>query len=108
MIYNTLVWMWTKLTAILAVVEKDNHAIGVHGLAGEELPVLEGADNLLGEGLSTSLELLDLLVGGVVGLHLLLDGLHVVLEGSTIFSGGVGTDVWKMGSQHLGQGRGSC
>jgi hypothetical protein len=27
---------------------------------------------------------------------------------TTILSGGVGTDVWKMGSQHLGQGRGSC
>jgi hypothetical protein len=76
--------MWTKLTAILAVVEEDDHAVGVHGLAGEELPVLERADNLLGEGLGTSLELLDLLVRGVVGLHLLLDGLHVMLEGSKV------------------------
>jgi hypothetical protein len=132
--------MWTKLTAILAVVEEDDHAVGVHGLAGEELPVLERADNLLGEGLGTSLELLDLLVRGVVGLHLLLDGLHVMLEGSkvgllvegglveaervnnvddgggvilgtlvtTILSGGVGTDIWKMGSQRLGEGRESC
>jgi hypothetical protein len=139
-VYNTHVRMWTKLTAILAVVEEDDHAVGVHGLAGEELPVLERADNLLGEGLGTSLELLDLLVRGVVGLHLLLDGLHVMLEGSkvgllvegglveaervnnvddgggvilgtlvtTILSGGVGTDIWKMGSQRLGEGRESC
>jgi hypothetical protein len=72
--------MWTKLTAILTVVEEDDHAIGVHGLAGEELPVLEGTDNLLGESLSTSLELLNLLVRGAVGLHGLLDLLHVLLE----------------------------
>jgi hypothetical protein len=121
--------------SILAVVEENNHAVRVHGLAGVELPVLEGADNLLGEGLSTSLELLDLVVGGVSGLHLLLDGLHVVLESgkvgllvegglveaervdnvddgggvilsalvATILSGGVGTDIWKRGSQHLDQ-----
>ena len=129
-----------KLTAILAVVEEDDHAVRVHGLAGEELPVLEGANNLLGEGLSTSLELLDLIVGGAAGLHVVLDLLHVLLEvtevgllvegglveaervdnvddggGSilgtlvtTVLSGGVGTDVWKMGCQGLDKGRESC
>jgi hypothetical protein len=36
--------------AVLAVVEKDDHAIGVHGLANEELVVLEVGDDLLGKG----------------------------------------------------------
>jgi hypothetical protein len=27
---------------------------------------------------------------------------------TTILSGGVGTDIWKMGSQRLGEGRESC
>ena len=66
--------------SVFAVVEEDDHAVGVHGLAGEELPVLEGTDNLLGKGLGTSLELLDLLIRGAVGLHGLLDLLHVLLE----------------------------
>ena len=129
-----------KLTAVLTVVEENDHAVGVHGLAGEELPVLEGTDNLLGESLGTSLELLDLIIGSTLGLHVLLDLLHVLLEVTevgllvegglveaervdnvddggggilstlvtTILSGGVGTDVWKMECQPLGQSRESC
>jgi hypothetical protein len=120
--------------AVFAVVHEDDHAVGVHGLSGVELPVLEGTDDLLGESLGTSLELLDLFLRGVSGLHLLLDGLHVLLEVAevgllvegglveaevvdnvddggggilsalvaTILSRGVGTDVWRIGSQHLG------
>jgi hypothetical protein len=34
---------------VLAVVEEDDHSIGVHGLANEELVVLEVGDDLLGE-----------------------------------------------------------
>ena len=63
--------------AVLAVVEEDNHAIGVHGLASEELEVLEVGDDLLGEGGSTLLEGGDLLGGGTLLLELSLDGLHV-------------------------------
>ncbi|KAI3488803.1 hypothetical protein L1887_47144 [Cichorium endivia] len=64
--------------AVLAVVEESDHALGVHGLAGEELPVAEGADDLLGKGGGA------LLKGGDavrVGLgELGLDRLHVALE----------------------------
>lgn len=67
-------------TAILTVVEEDDHAVRVHGLASEELPVLEVGDNLLGESGGTGLELLDLVVRSASGLHVLLDLLHVLLE----------------------------
>jgi hypothetical protein len=53
------------------------HGIGVHGLADEELVVLEVADDLLGEALGTLLELLDLVLAGSVLAHGLLDLLHV-------------------------------
>jgi hypothetical protein len=62
---------------VLAVVEEDDHTVGVHGLAGVELVVLEVANDLLGEAGSLGLELLD---GGLVsalGLESLLDRLHV-------------------------------
>lgn len=63
--------------AVLAVVEKNNHAVGVHGLAGEEFVVLEATDDLLGVALSLALEVLD---GGLIsalGLEGFLDSLHV-------------------------------
>ena len=64
--------------AVLAVVEEDNHAVGVHGLAGVELPVLElGEDDVLGEGTGLGLEVLDLLGGLALLLEGGLDGLHV-------------------------------
>lgn len=64
--------------AVLAVVEEDNHAVGVHGLAGVELPVLElGEDDVLGEGTGLGLEVLDLLVRLALLLEGVLDGLHV-------------------------------
>ena len=57
---------------------RDNlHGIGVHGLADQELVVLEVGNNALGESLSTLLELLDLVLAGAVGGELLLDLLHV-------------------------------
>lgn len=62
---------------ILAVVEEDDHAIGVHGLAGEELVVLEVADDLLSVARGLGLEVLD---GGLVSallLEAILDCLHV-------------------------------
>lgn len=80
---------------ILTVVEKDDpeivsaywrgenvwefnlHAIGVHGLADEELVVFEVGNDLLGESLSTLLELLDLLLAGAPFGERLLDLLHV-------------------------------
>ena len=62
---------------VLAVVEEDDHAIGVHGLASEEFVVLEVGNDLLGVGSSTLLELSDLLGGGTLLLELGLDGLHV-------------------------------
>jgi hypothetical protein len=62
---------------ILTVVEEDNHAVGVHRLAGEELVVLEVADDLLGEALSLGLEILDLGLVSTLGLESLLNGLHV-------------------------------
>jgi hypothetical protein len=62
---------------VLAVVEEDNHAVGVHGLASEELVVLEVGDNLLGVRGSALLESGDLLGGGTLLLELALDGLHV-------------------------------
>lgn len=63
-----------------AVVKEDDHAIGVHGLAGVEvvLELLEGVGRYV--VLDTSLELLDLLLRGVSGLHVLLDLLDVLLE----------------------------
>jgi hypothetical protein len=66
--------------AVLAVVEEDNHAVGVHRLAGVELVVLEVADDLLGETLSLGLEVLDLRLVGTLCLERLLDGLHVTCE----------------------------
>jgi hypothetical protein len=36
--------------AVLAVVEEDDHAVGVHGLADQEFVVFEVGDNLLGVG----------------------------------------------------------
>jgi hypothetical protein len=45
---------------VLAVVEEDDHAIGVHGLADEELVVLEVGDDLLGEGRTVSVLVLPL------------------------------------------------
>lgn len=80
---------------VLTVVEEDNpiivsvcvstcnrrtrniHGIGVHGGTDQELVILEVGDNLLGEALSTLLELLDLILAGAVGSHGLLDLLHV-------------------------------
>ena len=46
--------------AILAVVEQDDHAVGIHALANQELVVLEVVDDLLREGLRARFELLDL------------------------------------------------
>jgi hypothetical protein len=62
---------------ILAVVEEDNHAVGVHGIAGEELVVLEVGNDLLSELLGSSLELLDGLLVSALVLERLLDRLHV-------------------------------
>ena len=62
---------------------RDVHGIGVHGRTDQELVVLEVGDDLLGEALSTLLELLDLILAGAVGSHSLLDLLHV------------GCDVWS-------------
>jgi hypothetical protein len=62
---------------VLAVVEEDDHAVGVHGLAGVELVVLEVGDNLLGVTGSTLLEGGDLLGGSTVLQELSLDSLHV-------------------------------
>ena len=53
------------------------HAIGVHGLADEELVVAKVGNNLLGELLSAGLELLDLLCAGAPRGERLLDLLHV-------------------------------
>lgn len=66
--------------SVLTVVEEDDHAVRVHGLASEELEVLEVGNDLLGETGSAGLESLDLVVRGTVGLHGLLDLLHVLLE----------------------------
>lgn len=63
--------------AVLAVVEEDDHAIRVHGLAGEELVVLEVGDDLLGIRASLGLEFGDGGVVGTLGLESLLDPLHV-------------------------------
>jgi hypothetical protein len=66
---------------ILAVVEEDDHPIGVHGLAGEKLKVLElGEDDILGVRLGLGLELLDLILRLPDLLEMLLDGLHVPLQ----------------------------
>jgi hypothetical protein len=62
---------------VLTVVEEDDHAIGVHGLASEELVVLEVGDDLLGVTGSTLLESGDFLGGGALLLELGLDHLHV-------------------------------
>jgi len=56
------------------------HSVGVHGLADKELVVLEVGNDLLRVSLRTRLELLDRLVAGAVGLHSLLDLLHVRLQ----------------------------
>ena len=65
---------------VLAVVEENDHAIGVHGLAGVELVVLEVGDNLLGVAGGTLLESGDLLGGGTLLLELGLDRLHVAWD----------------------------
>jgi hypothetical protein len=62
---------------VLAVVEEDNHTVGVHGLASIELVVLEVGDDLLGEAGSLGLELLDGSLISALVLESLLDGLHV-------------------------------
>lgn len=67
---------------VLTVVEEDNHAIGVHGLASQELVVLEVGDDLLGESLSTLLKRLDLV--RVVLLEVCLDLLHVACAKSVV------------------------
>jgi len=56
------------------------HSIGVHGLAGVELPVLEGGNDLLGKGLGLGLEVLDFLIGLARVNEVLLDGLHVACD----------------------------
>lgn len=56
------------------------HSVWVHGLADVEIVVLEVTDDLLGVTSSTLLELGDLLIGSSVGLHGLLDLLHVSLK----------------------------
>ena len=58
--------------------EKSDHALRVHALSNVELVVLEVANNLLGELLSSLLESGDTLRLGL--LEVLLDGLHVTLE----------------------------
>jgi hypothetical protein len=70
---------------VLAVVEKDNHAVGVHRLASEELVVLEVADNLLSEALGLALKVLDLGLVGTLCLKSLLDGLHVACDVSVLW-----------------------
>lgn len=58
----------------------DIHSVGVHGLANKELVVLEVGNDLLGVGRGAGLKGLDVLVAGTLGLHGLLDLLHVGLE----------------------------
>jgi len=65
---------------ILAVVKQNDHSIGVHGLADEELVVLETSNNLLGKGGRSLFELLDLVLTAALLLHAFLDLLHVALE----------------------------
>lgn len=58
--------------------QKNLHSIGVHGLAGVELEVLEiGKEGVLDELLGASLERLDLILGLASILETLLDSLHV-------------------------------
>jgi len=63
--------------AVLAVVEEDDHAVGIHALADQELVVLEVVDDLLREGLRAGLELLDLLRRRPLLAQRLLHLLHV-------------------------------
>ena len=63
--------------AVLAVVKKNNHAVGIHALADQELVVLEVINDLLRKGLGAALELLDLLFGRALLLERLFDLLHV-------------------------------
>ena len=63
--------------AVLAVVEEDDHAVGVHALAGIEFVVFEASEDLLGKGARLGLEVLDLLFGLALALELFLYGLHV-------------------------------
>ena len=90
--------------AVLAVVEEDDpgqvsnascvsaargrhsHGIGVHGLAGVELPVLEVGNDLLGEAGGARLERLDLLGRLALLLELGLDGLHVACDAQMLVS----------------------
>ena len=73
---------------VLAVVEEDNHAVGVHGLAGEELVVLEVGDDLLGVALGLGLKVLDGGLVGTLGLESLLDCLHVACWQSVLGGSG--------------------
>ena len=72
------------------------HGIGVHGGTDQELVVLEVGDNLLGEALSTLLELLDLVLAGAAGSHGLLDLLHVGCNMWLV----VYPTIWCLGLQH--------
>lgn len=60
--------------------KNDIHSVGVHGLANKELVVLEVGNDLLGVGRGAGLKGLDVVVAGTLGLHGLLDLLHVGLE----------------------------
>lgn len=60
--------------------EVHSHSIWIHGLAREELVVLEVANDLLRVSLGVLLELGDGLVASTVLLEALLDLLHVALE----------------------------
>jgi len=61
---------------VLSVVHEDDHTIGVHGLSGEELVVLEVSDHLLGKGTGGGLE------GGKTSLGVLVTGVSLGLESS--------------------------
>ena len=69
---------------VLTVVEEDDHAVGVHGLAGEELVVFEVANDFLGVGSGLGLKVLDGGIIGTLGLEGLLDCLHVACSLSVL------------------------
>lgn len=64
--------------AVLTPVNKRNHGLRVHRLAGEELVILEAANDLLDVGSGTLLEGRKLV--RVVLLEVLLDRLHIALD----------------------------
>jgi hypothetical protein len=67
--------------AILTVVKEDDHSIGVHGLAGVELELLEVGKELLLDILGSAvLESLDLFLRSILLLEGGLNALHVTLE----------------------------